>query len=209
MRILKDGGCNANVVSKDFLDRHKDIFHVNDTCTLTSHSKNSTIKVARQVVLDAEWILGEHCYRSNFVVADFQYDILIGMPWNKDNLSDIDYDTSSMVFENMKFPVTMGREVTVSSLYVKKFRSLIRKRKRKGDDMNFQVFGIVESPSNRGEGHNNAEDPELRNLLPRIYNVLKDELPEGLTPERYIDHAIKVKEGVIPRLRPLYLLSRG
>lgn len=30
--------------------------------------------------MDAELILAGHLYRSNFVVADFRYDVLLGMP---------------------------------------------------------------------------------------------------------------------------------
>lgn len=183
VHILKDDGCNTNVVSKTFLAGHSDLFRVKDTPTLLSHSKKDSNEEASQVIVDAELRIGRHTYRSNFVVADCRYDVLLGMPWHKRVSLRIDYVTPVVYVENQYLPVSRGEEdpVVVTSLGVKKFRSMVRK---KGNRDDFQVFHLMQRPRKK-RGSPRSEDAELQDLLSRFEPVFKKDLPPGTSPETF------------------------
>lgn len=206
VHILKDDGCNTNVVSRTFLENNRDLFRVKETRTLLSHSKVDTTEEASEVVLDAELRLGGHVYRSNFVVADCRYDVILGMPWHKHSLPIIDYDKPAVIVDDKVLPsstVCQG-DVVVTSLHVKKFRSMLRKKGHKED---FQVFNIVQKPSGKPRNSGAPNDADLKELLSKFDDVFKEELPAGLPPKRSVDHVIEIEEEVKPPLRPLYQLS--
>lgn len=95
------------------------------------------LEEAEEVVVNAELKLGSHLYTSNWIVADFRYDILFGMPWHVQHLPITDYKTCTVrVGENM-LPKTRKSEgsVKIQNMGVKKFRSLFRKKKRNSDDL--------------------------------------------------------------------------
>lgn len=81
VHTLKDDGCNTNVVSKTFLTKYRYLFRVKDTRTVLSPYKVDTTEEASEVVLEAELLLGDTLYRSNCVVADYRYEVLLGMTW--------------------------------------------------------------------------------------------------------------------------------
>lgn len=205
VRILKDDGCNTNVVSKSFLSENRGMFEIKQAATSLSHSKRGSTEVASEVVMNAELKMGEHQYASNFVVADCRYDVLLGMPWHKRNSPRIDYTKPMVCVGKNCLPVSAeaGGSLVVSTLAAKKFRSLIRK---KGSRFDFQVFHLVQKPPEKQHAPD-CEDSELQNLLSRFENVFREDLPGGLPPKRSIDHAIEIEEGAKPPSRPLYQLS--
>lgn len=208
VRVLKDDGCNTNVVSRSLLERHRDSLQVVKGSTVLSHSKKGSTETTNQMIVDAELRLGNHLYRSNFVVGDCRYDVLLGMPWHLQAEPRTDYVKPTVVVDAEKLPLFEQNEdcdpspIVVSALGVKKFRSMLRK---KGNREDFQVFQVVQKPEigNRAM----ADDAELKALLERFDGTFQDDLPGGLPPERSIDHEIEIDEDAKPPARPLYQLS--
>jgi len=52
-----------------------------------------------------------------------------------------------------------------------------------------------------------VQNHHLKEILSEYEDVFRDELPEGLPPQRSVDHEIKVENGVKPPHRPLFQLS--
>lgn len=78
--VLKDDGCNTNVISRTFVNRNRHLFNIKKTSVTIHHSNKKIIEKAEDVIVDAEIEIGSHTYRSNWIVADCRYDILLGMP---------------------------------------------------------------------------------------------------------------------------------
>ena len=91
VRVLKDDGCNTNVISQSFLDRYRKTFEVHNFKTLIKHSRDRSAEESSEVVMNATLNMQTHSYRSNWVFADCRYDVLFGMPWNVANNPRIDY----------------------------------------------------------------------------------------------------------------------
>lgn len=171
-----------------------------------THSKKGTTEVSNEVVIDVELRMGNHTYRSNLVVSDCRYDVLLGMPWHTRVKPRVHYVTPSITVSDEKLPVRKGREedtVVVSALGVKTFRSRLRK---KGNREDFQVFQVVQRHPSTHQNRNGG-DSDATDLLSRFDDVFRDSLPAGLPPKRTVDHAIEIDEEVKPPLRPLYQLS--
>lgn len=55
-----------------------------------NHSSRDVTVQTNEIVLDTEIQIGDHKYKSNWIVADCRYDVLLGMPWHVDCSSKID-----------------------------------------------------------------------------------------------------------------------
>lgn len=82
VRILKDDGCNTNVISKEFYAAHPDLFEARETSVVVSHSQRGSAETSTHVVMNGVLQMGAHRYQSNWAVADSRYDVLLGMPWH-------------------------------------------------------------------------------------------------------------------------------
>lgn len=115
----------------------------------------------------------------------------------------MDYDPLPVANEDKKEP-------RICNIGVKKFRSLLRKR---GQQEDFQVFQLVKDNHTFASLHNRKgaakfqREKELDQLLSKYSSVFREDLPEGLPPEREVDHAIEIDSQVKPPHRPLYQLS--
>ena len=57
-RILKEDGCNTNVVSRDFYAAHSDLFEVRESPIVVSHSKKGTTEQSSLVIMKATVEMG-------------------------------------------------------------------------------------------------------------------------------------------------------
>ena len=201
VRVLKNDGCNTNVISKEFFNFHADCFDVIEKRVEISHSNRENTEIATQIVVNARLSCEEHVYRSNFTVANCRYDVLLGMPCHVDCKPRIKYEVPQVAVADQCLPMEKDEQCTprITNMGVKKFRSILRKKENRED---FQVYALVA----------NAEKPAKQNhqldgLLKRFEGVFRDDLPEGLPPDRSVYHAIETKEGAKPPMRPLYQLS--
>jgi hypothetical protein len=82
VRILKDDGCNTNVVSRKFVERNAEAFKMKSRNVMVNHSADDRVEQATQIVLDGRIKVGNNEYLSNLVVSNCRYDVLLGMPWH-------------------------------------------------------------------------------------------------------------------------------
>ena len=221
--ILKDDGCNTNVMSSSFIKKHGHLLTLKKDNLSITHSENKTTETATQLVVDAEVRIGAHRYRSNFAVVNCRYDILLGMPWNKSENPSVDYAGKKVRVDGMELPRRPSPEkleAGITNLSIKKFRSLVREHGAKED---FELYHVVPVLRKREKGkavlnnvelsdvdrliNDNPKHTRLANLLKKYESVFRSELPQGLPPKRSIDHEIETEKGAKPPKRSLFQLS--
>lgn len=167
VKVLKDDGCNTNVVSRQFVQNNRSLFEIVDKKVQVNHSKKGTKEDASEVILNGTLNLGNHTYTSHWVVADSRYDVLLGMPWHVANNPSIDYENRTVQIGDDAIPVDSTEEdepkVQVTNMSVKKFRRLMKKKSRSGD---FQVYQVIQVSNLSGiqDGSKN-NNPRLTALL--------------------------------------------
>lgn len=209
--ILKDDGCNTNVISKRFVRENRKKLKFKEIRTMISHSKEGLDEISRECVFNATVRIGSHCYTSNWIVGDCRYDLLLGMPWHVTCQPKVDYKNREIYVgdEKIRSPIRNDDEgISVTSIGVKEFRKKIRKggahlqlfqlriRKREETEEKDERSGMV-----------SVENESLSNILKKFDSVFKSELPSGLPPSRGTEHTIEVDEGGRPPYRRLYQLS--
>lgn len=200
VRVLKDDGCNTNVISKEFFAKNANLLTVSRTNTCISHSKQGITEQSTHLIRNATLHLGEHAYTSNWAVADSRYDVMLGMPWHAEVNPKIFYAKRELRFKGKMLPLDAEHssgKVSIANLAVKKFRSLLKHKPTE----NFQVFMLanVKATPIEKEAPNDStkmshDESRLQALLQKYENVFRDELPERLPPERAVDHNIELLE---------------
>lgn len=122
--VLKDDGSNTNVISKSFVDANRDLLYVLPSPANINHSKRNSVEETIEIVIDAEVGIGSHKYRSNWIVSDCRYDILLGMPWHHNAYRRINYETGELKGGTYMLTLhkALSRAIAVSNIGVKKFR---------------------------------------------------------------------------------------
>ena len=194
---------------KVFFLRHRELFETRDENMEVTHSNKNNTEISNEIVVNGLIQCGSHRYRSNFAVANCRYDVLLGMPWHIDVQPRIDYGIPEVEVADKFLPLERNQcsRVSISNIGVKKFRSLLRK---KGHQEDFEVFGLIEDDSNRlsKRGTNGRQQRNrLDALLVKHKSIFREELPDGLPPERSIDHGIELEPHHRPPKHPLYQLS--
>ena len=212
VKVLKDDGCNTNVVSHEFFEKNFDRFDSGKCDVEVAHSKKESTEHSSEMIIGATLKMGNHKYKSNWIVASCRYDVLLGMPWHVIHNPSIDYKERTIQLDESTLrpdpkPPDFGTKV--SNIGVKSFRRLLQ------DDRlqpGVQIFQVVQGSLTNGNSNDktklmNSCHPRLRRILEKYQDVLQDKLPPGLPPERSVDHAIEVEDGAKPPHRPLYQLS--
>ena len=91
VRVLKDDGCNTNIMSYEFFNKNKMILKWRNCQVEIRHSKSGSKENSSIVVIGAVLKIGSHKYRSNWLVADCRYELLLGMPWHVFNNPVVNY----------------------------------------------------------------------------------------------------------------------
>lgn len=195
------------------MKENRRLLNIKPTSFEIRHSSKEYVEEGHQLVINAELQLGEHSYVSNWVVSDCRYDVLLGMPWHIKNNPKTDYENRTVSVGNTSLPTLHNPEdgVKIQNLGVKKFRSLLRKKKHNSDDFVVYRVQIVNNLEiNNGHAKVSNKDPEdedLKKLKKEFKSVFTDELPTGLPPKRDVDHKIEVEPGSTPPHRGMYQLS--
>lgn len=82
LTVLKDDGGNKDVLPKSFVDRFRANLDDRETSFVIHHSNKENTKESREIVINAVLKLGSNNYKSNWVVEDSPYDVMLGVPWN-------------------------------------------------------------------------------------------------------------------------------
>lgn len=64
-KVLKDDGCNTNILSSEFVKRNRKLLNVSKTFLNIEHSDDNFSENASEVVLDVTIQIGKHQYRYN------------------------------------------------------------------------------------------------------------------------------------------------
>ncbi len=173
------------------------------------HSQKGSVEKSSKVTLGARLTIRMHSYKSNCLVENCRYDVLLVMSWHfAQNLS----------INNEKWIVKVGEnelatdskdaiKANILNLSVKKFRNMM-----KGERSDVNVFRLVpktkfEAKCGMPEEIPKYSNPGLRKMLKKYGSVFREELPSVLPPERAIDHEIEADKDAKPPHRPLYQLS--
>lgn len=217
VRALKDDGCNTNIISVEFFERNRHLFKTEDATVHISHSEKNTVETASKIIRDATIVLGGIRYTSNWAIAQCRYDVLLGMPWHKELCPKVDYAKHRVTILNSSLPLAdtedSGR-VQVSNLGAKKFRSLLKTKNRDS----YEVYSVKIQDVSRSAciAHTEAQGPNSRQgasderldaILENYAYLFRQDLPNGLPPERKVDHAIETQPDAKPPHRPLFQLS--
>lgn len=220
VRILKDDGCNTNIISKAFYERHKHAFQVEDVHVVISHSKENTTERATKSVKNATLFIAGIPYTSNWAIASCRYDVLVGMLWHRDMNPKVDYEGRQVTVNNTTLPletVTQDGEIRITNINAKKFKSFLRKK----NESSYQIHSVSmrertdftsSTSSTQEEKVQDAQadigkNHRLDKLLQRFAHVFRNDLPARLPPERVVDHRIETQDGEKPPHRPLFQLS--
>ena len=213
VRVLKDDGCNTNVVSRDFFEINKGKLKWKKCEVEVRHSKHNSVERSSEVIVGATLVINGHVYKSNWLVANCRYDVLLGMPWHVSSNPDTNYKHRIVkVGSHVLHPiVTLPKEkVEVQSISVKKFRSLLSSKRNKDDTQIFQLVPQVNSSelmTSRKTDFQVPRNMKLQMVLDRYSTVFREELPPGLPPKRFVDHEIETDKDSKPPHRSLYQLS--
>ena len=90
VKVLKDDGCNTNVVSTQFLRNNRKLFKIAKVRSCLNHSQRDTSEEFEELIISGTFKLVTHVYTSNCVVASGRYDVLLGMPWHVAHTPRID-----------------------------------------------------------------------------------------------------------------------
>lgn len=103
-KILKDDGCNTNVISSEFIKRNKYFNLLNQKLNI-EHSNEDAAETTSEIVLDGSVQIGKHIYTSNFAVDNCSYYIILGTPWHRDNDFVKDYSNYQVTVNGRSLPV--------------------------------------------------------------------------------------------------------
>jgi Aspartyl protease len=135
VRILKDDGCNTNVVSRKFVQRNAEAFKTVRRNVKVNHSDDDRVEQAAQIILDGRLKVGNHEYLSNFVLANCCYDVLLGMPWHVASNPRVSYYARVVQLKDDTLPVMpgaeeFGRVAKVHNMSIKLFEKNIERCKK-------------------------------------------------------------------------------
>lgn len=185
--ILKDDGASTNIISIEFYKKHKDSFIVEPTNVSLSHSSNESEELGCNMTNMVTVRIGEHEYKSRFILANTRYDVILGTPWHKDvqplsNYTQNIVRIGHVLINGKKYD---ANEYSVSNVSRKGFRKLLKKQ-------GTQVFTVfVNSIGAKEDSFGTmTSDPEMLKILEEYSDVFRSTLPDGLPPKREVDHEI-------------------
>lgn len=87
--ILKDDECSTNVLSTNFTSPNRHLLYVCKFHTVIEHPDKNNTEHSNELVLNDIVQIGHHTYTSNWTVVSSRYDVILGMPWHKQWLTNI------------------------------------------------------------------------------------------------------------------------
>lgn len=146
-----------------------------------------------EVILHATLTAGTHLHKSNWFVANFRYNLIQGIPWHLDHNQLIDYEKRIVTFGNYVTSSTKEfnkRKTEVKNLSVKKFRSLVAKKRLSFRFSSF-MCGLSKKKITLKEiidAYQNMFEENLLPVMPRVRPVdLKIETDQiGKSPHTFI-----------------------
>lgn len=82
LRVLKDDGWYTNTLSTTLVKQSLQHFNLVKRKSIKQHSKKDLVETSSNIILNVALKIGSHTYATNWVVSDFRYGVLLGMPWH-------------------------------------------------------------------------------------------------------------------------------
>eukprot|EP00171_Calliarthron_tuberculosum_P005616 IDg5616t1 len=203
-RILKDDAASTNIISRQFWQRHRHEFTTEKSEVAINHSTERAEDVDCDIVKASTIVIGDHSYQSRFIVSSTRYDVILGTPWHQDTNPQADYKKRTVKIGPViiKGVISDCSEYKVMNVSLKRFKREIRNSKA-------SVFTchIRRKAANQKRFGAAPVDSELQSIVQSYDDVFQDSLPDGLPPERGVDHEIVTLEGAKPPSRGLFRLS--
>lgn len=143
---------------KSFPKKNSNSFTSKECDVQVRHSNKDFVKAPTEIILGATLTVGKHVYNSNWLIADFRCDLLLGMTWHVANNTFTNYKLRT-VKANSDWLTTNRTEkksnVQVMSLSVNKFRNM---QKKKCECAGIQVFQLFQKKENYSESDESKEE---------------------------------------------------
>jgi len=209
VRAVIDSGATANFISTDYLKttdrkfRRTQLIKAQDVIV----GDKSVIKTTNL----CEGILEYGLYKDtlHFYEIDAPYDIIIGIGWLRRHNPDVDWKNGILSFEIRGRRVIINGDEDASPTEYKTISYLQFKRatRKRGTQLFLAHIRSVEDPQ---DTHSSiADDLKKRSeqIIADFRDVLPDDLPEELPPQRHVDHKIETAPGQPPPWKAIYRLS--
>ena len=213
-RALVDSGATANFISKNFIERNG-----------INYEKKSTVDV---ILADGTSKESEGKQRLKIEISDYEgevdfhvleednYEVILGAPWlSSFRVNVFDWEAKELQLgggnkffhlredsfnEEERNPKKNDKkESRLEFLSAVQFKKAVRKTE--------EVFLAVLQVENEEISNEKGKDPEVE--LPKEFqDVFPEDLPDGLPPERQVDHEIKLLPGSSATVRGMYRMSQ-
>lgn len=71
-----------------------------ETMFMVAHSMEGSEELPVKSLRGRSLVVQGHHYRSNFVVRDARYEVILGMPWHSEEQPNTNYDSSTVVLKH-------------------------------------------------------------------------------------------------------------
>ena len=211
--ILLDSGANANFISTQFVAKHN--LPVVDTQSIrTVKLANGQRLRCNKVVQHVSVQMQTYTEPLTFVVTDLDhYDVLLGKPWLTKKNPEIDWQRNTTTFQwqgttiqlTIKEEMQPGARLEISAIQLKR----LMKTNPEG-----VICVIREEDEDKEEPKKTPKEqireldipPEMKNILQLHVDVFED-LPDGLPPQRPVDHEIPLEPGTQPIYQRTYKMG--
>jgi len=204
--ILLDSGASRNFVDKDFIQRNH--FPTKTNKTLTIELADGRKQETNQEALLNNLEIGN--YRAKCIKAQVinlnRYDVILGKQWLFNANPDIDWRNNILTFSFGRNRITVQaderkmREPECNSVF-------ITRQQFARIPSNEELFSLYLTEEETSNEKQLVYPPEVKKLLKEFNDTFPTTLPNGLPPERRLDHAIDLIPGMEPPSRPVYRLS--
>lgn len=208
VQVLKDDGCNTNIVSKRRVMKFRHCFKIIDEDVTVQHSDQNATERSSHVIFNGALKIGEHTYTYNWVVANSRNDVLLGMLWHVAHRPVVNFKDGTVKVGDLSLNCAKTERLedppplNVTILSVRKFRRLLLKGKGE-----LEVLQLVRKNNVNGFSQLDKCDTKLDNVLKKYEAVFREDLPDGLPPESHVDHEITIENDEKHPHTPLFQLS--
>lgn len=224
VRILIDGGCTHDVISRQFVQQAQIPTTISKQQTTLTTADGKVTTIPREKTTRYEHLyIGEHREQRRFHVADIHYDVILGKPWLTHHNPHINWRTHVITLpENEEQPAqqlialddcTRGT-YEINCLTATQFGHWINRNQA----INIFVAHVRQVEDNSNSTAIDIDKIELDSTLTasqqqQTHNMLREfqfdvfAEPTGLPPHRNVDHHIPIIPGSSPTARSPYPAS--
>ena len=220
--ILLDCGSTHDLISLDFVQRHKIVTRKGDGQLTVTMADGHACTESLTRTNDLDLVLPDLHERMMFTVFPLaKYDAILGKPWLAKNNPSINYSTNEVQIGTGRSWTACDTSGTISKDDVqlnfisgKQARHAIRKGEEgflawittedQTESADLTLHEVIDTSSDS----NQRERQKLLSLLNDYSDVFPEELPSRLPPKRSVDHDIDLFPGASPPSKPPYRLSQ-